>query len=49
MIECPHCHLMIESIEFIEQGHVNCPRINAGASGFTEGTTSTVLHQLEIG
>lgn len=28
---------------------VNYPRINAGASGFTEGTISTVLHRLEIG
>lgn len=22
MIECPHCHLMIESVEFVEQGHI---------------------------
>ena len=28
---------------------VNYLRINAVASGFTEGTTSTVLHRLEIG
>ncbi|KKM69961.1 hypothetical protein LCGC14_1445590, partial [marine sediment metagenome] len=28
---------------------VNYPRINAGASGFTEVITSNVLHRLEIG